>query len=127
MIEILKHNFKNRSSGFNIINPIVGGALVTGGTQLLGGLLSGIGEDADSKRAERLALMKSNEQSRQFGQTLAQNNSQFNQTLEQREDEFGRTAGMQGLNFLAQQRGQSAQKARTANFRDALISASRGQ
>lgn len=100
--------------GFNIA-PVVAGALIAGGSQLLGGLLGGIGAE---KQAKADAEAKRRE--------LAENRRQFGLTLKQRQDEFKRTAGQSGLDFLASQRAGFDNMGRQRTFTNDLISVARG-
>jgi len=108
-------SIKNGSMFSLSLAPVIGGALIAGGSQLLGGLLDGIGADQASEAEMEQKAKELSEQRRQFGLNLGQ-----------RKEEFQRNSGFKGLNFLAQQRAGAMQQGRQRSFRNDVITSMRG-
>ena len=108
MIEILKHNFKNRSNGFNIA-PAVLAALVQGGTAICGNVLSGIG---GAKAGEQDREDKFKTFNIQLGEDRIDRSINKQQT--------DRSQNQSGIGMLAEMRGQASKNSRHQVFKDAL-------
>jgi len=119
MIDILKHNFQNRSSGFNLA-PVVAAAapsllstlapsLIAGGSGILGGVMSGMGggKVTEKDRADKMSMFN----------TQLEENRIDRQINKQQTD---RAQNMSGIGMLADMRSSASQRTRHQAFKDAL-------